>query len=134
MIMDRIFYNDYINKIVLVNESNIDYSRLTNKDLKKILSYYTTLSSKYTRFDSGIISEFEFLGDAVLEIIISEFLYDVTEAIGKCNLTTIQSRRLSSWLLGYTESEIAEMEGVSRWVVSKSINASTKKILSILKN
>lgn len=119
MIMDRIFYNDYINKIVLVNESNIDYSRLTNKDLKKILSYYNTLSAKYTRFDSGIISE---------------FLYDVTEAIGKCNLTTIQSRRLSSWLLGYTESEIAEMEGVSRWVVSKSINASSQKILSILKN
>lgn len=119
MIMDRIFYNDYINKIVLVNESSIDYSRLTNKDLKRILSYYTTLSTKYTRFDSGIISE---------------FLYDVTEAIGKCDLTNIQSRRLSNWLLGYTESEIAEMEGVSRWVVSKSINASSQKILSILKN
>lgn len=118
MIMDRIFYNDYINKIVLINESNIDYSRLTQKDLKRILSYYTTLSTKYNQFDRGIISE---------------FLYDVTEAMSKCDFTNIQKRRLNNWLLGYTENEIAEMEGVSRWVVSKSINASSQKMLSILK-
>ena len=44
--------------------------------------------------------------------------------------TDVQARRLQMWFDGFNESEIAASEGVSRWVVSKSLHLACDKILN----
>lgn len=118
MIMDRLYYNDYINSTNAMICCDFDYNGMSSKELKRILSYYETLISKHSLYANNIISH---------------FLYDINMAINQSNLTETQSNRLNLWLCGYSESEIACMEGVSRWVVSKSLHAACNKILDKLK-
>lgn len=118
MIIDRIYYNAYMNDIHSIMVGDIDYSGVDSKTLKKILGYYNTLLSKYSIYESNTISN---------------FLYDIYTSLPQCDFTEVQQRRLSKWLDGFSENEIAESEGVSRWVVSKSIHASCDKILLVLR-
>lgn len=119
MIIDRIYYNIYLNDAHSITSGDIDYSNLDSKSLKRILGYYNTLLSKYSIYESNVISN---------------FLYDVHYSLAKCDLTDVQLRRMSKWFDGFSESEIAESEGVSRWVVSKSIHAGCDKLLLILRS
>lgn len=118
MIMDKIYY-----KLYWSDSANgvyqLDYTNLDTKTLKKILNDYDMLCGKYNVYDGDFMSI---------------FLYDVGVAISACEFTDIQARRLSKWFEGYTESSIAEDEGVSRWVVSKSLHAACAKILDGLKD
>lgn len=118
VIIDRIYYNIYINGINGLSYDDYDYDKLDIKSFKKVLGYYNTLLSKYNMYDSNIISN---------------FLYDVNSSLMKCDFTDVQKRRLEKWFDGLTEGEIAESEGVSRWVVSKSIHAGCNKLLLILR-
>ena len=117
MIMDRLYYKLYWSD----NSKGIyqlDYTNLDAKTLKKVLNDYDMLCDKYNVYDGNIMSI---------------FLYDVGVAIDTCEFTDTQMRRLDKWFIGYNEVAIAEDEGVSRWVVSKSIHAACNKILSQLK-
>ena len=114
LIMDKIFYNNYIQNQVLYPNSNNIYQTLDCKSLKKLLNEYYSLLGKYNIYDKGIVNE---------------FLFSVDIALNKCKFTEIQINRLFFWFLGYNENDIAEVEGVSRQVVGKSINAACLKIL-----
>ena len=118
MIMDKLYYKLYMSGVD-VGIYQLDYSRLDVKTLKKILNDYIMLCDKYYVYRDNIVSI---------------FLYDVGVAISACEFTDIQARRLNKWFEGYTESSIAEDEGVSRWVVSKSLHAACAKILDGLKD
>lgn len=118
MIIDRLYYNEYINSVNGLNYHEFDYNKITSKELKRILSYYNTLVSKHSLYENNIIGN---------------FLYDIDTAINKSELTETQANRLNLWFLGYSESEIADREGVSRWVVSKSLHAACNKILDKLR-
>lgn len=117
MIMDRLFYNEYKRKTFADDHESLDYKNLDVKNLKKFLRYYEIMMEKYNIYESNVMSN---------------ILYDITCAIAISKFTSVQVRRLSLWLKGYSEHEIAEMEGVTRWVISKSIKAACNKILSIL--
>lgn len=116
MIMDKIYYKLYWSDNKDIYQLN--YSNLDTKTLKKVLNDYDMLCDKHNVYDGDIISI---------------FLYDVGVAIDSCEFTDIQGRRLKLWFHGYNEIYIAENEGVSRWVVSKSLHAACNKILSELK-
>ena len=119
MIVDKICYKNYINDKLNPRLANsIDYTNLNVKTLKRILSEFYNLASKY---------------DIYGESLMSEFVYDLTCAIYKCDFTDIQFKRLKLWMYGYNEREIAEKENVSRWVVSKSIRSSCEKIIQCLR-
>lgn len=117
MIMDKIYYrlywSDSVNGVY-----QLDYTNLDTKTLKKILNDYDMLCGKYNVYDGDFMSI---------------FLYDVGVALSSCEFTDIQVRRLNKWFCGYNEVAIAEDEGVSRWVVSKSLHAACDKILNELK-
>ena len=117
MILDRLYYNLHLQSNANVMVEEIDYTQFDTKTLKKVLSNYNGFSESFSIYDKNAISL---------------FLYDVNESIKKCEFTDVQLRRLSMWFNGYNESDIAKVDGVSRWVVSKSIHAACEKILSIL--
>lgn len=117
MIMDKLFYNEYKRKMFTDDHEFLDYKKLDVKNLKKFLGYFDTMIAKYNIYESNVMSN---------------ILYDMTCAMAICEFTNVQARRMSLWLRGYSEHEIAEMEGVTRWVISKSIKASCSKVLSIL--
>ena len=117
MIMDRIYYNEYASKRAVCGQDPSCYANLNVRVLKKFLGYYETMVNKYNLYEQGFINN---------------LLYDISTSLIKCGFTDVQDRRLRLWLRGYSEKEIAEMEGVSRWVVSKSITAACNKLLSIL--
>lgn len=108
----QLYYSDY-NDIYCLNYNNLD-----SKALKKILNDYTMLCNKYNAYGNETISI---------------FLYDIEMAMKHCSLTDVQKRRLNLWFMGYNEKDIAELEGVSRWVISKSLHAACSKILSVLR-
>lgn len=94
------------------------YRGFDGKILKKILCNFDYLKYKYNMYDDGIINN---------------IVFDINEAISKSELSDIQKHRLEMWMNGYTEQDIADTCGVSRWVVSKSIVASCEKIARRLK-
>lgn len=115
--MDRIYYNKFKKeKIESLNE-DITYELLDCKTLKKILNDYFSLISKYNILDNGLINE---------------FLYNIDEAITASKFTDVQTKRMFLWFNGYNEREIAEVEGVSIYVVHKTIVAACTKILAEL--
>lgn len=117
--MDKVFYNEVMrNKI----DNSIRFSEIYNsldcKTLKKFLNNFTSLKCKYNIYEEGIINN---------------IIFDINEAIEKCDLSDTQKTRLELWMDGYTENDIANFFGVSRWVVSKSIVVACDKILRYLK-
>lgn len=117
--MDKLYYNAYLDKNRYKDIDKIDYSKFDSKFLKKMLNDYDELKGVVNVYDNGLLEH---------------FIYDVSEAIDKCDFTDVQVRRLVRWFHGYNENDIAKEEGVSRWVVSKSIHAGCEKILTILKS
>ena len=115
--MDKIFYNKIEKEKIESSLEDMTYKNLDCKTLKKVLNDYFTLIEKYNIYENGTINN---------------FLFSVDMAMSKCEFTQIQIQRLFLWFNGYTESEIAETENVSRWVVSKSITAACNKILNFL--
>ena len=119
MLIDKVFYNqimgDKIDNSIRFAEI---YKKLDVKSLKKILSNFDYLKYKYNMYDDGMINN---------------IVFDISEAIEKCGLSEIQKDRLSMWMNGYNEQEIADKCGVSRWVVSKSIVATSTKVLNYLR-
>lgn len=119
MIIDRLFYNKAKKDHIDSTENGIDYRNFDCKILKKLLNEYNSLVEVYDLYSDNAISE---------------FLFDIREALKSCDLTEIQYVRLIYWFSGYNENEIAQKENVSRWVVSKSITAACKKILDYLQS
>lgn len=115
MIVDRIFYMDYLNgKFDHHLSSEVDYAKLETKTLKRILSEFYNLSAKYKIYNEDLVSI---------------FVHDLSDAISECDFTEAQRQRLELWMQGFNEREIAEKENVNRWVVSKSIRACCEKII-----
>lgn len=115
MIIDRIFYTDYMNsKFDHRLSKGVDYTKLEPKALKKILSEFYNLSAKYGIYNENLIST---------------FIYDLTIALSECDFTEAQFKRMDLWMQGYNEREIAEKEGITRWVASKSIRACCEKLV-----
>lgn len=120
LIMDKVIYNNY-------NKTNPRSSNfkdaflkgLTRKGVKKALCNINSLRDKYNTFEDGFMND---------------VLYYLFLALNVCDFTDIQKERLDMWLDGYTESDIAAKYNVSRWVVSKSLNASCDKIISFLRD
>ena len=119
MLLDKVYF-DLITKDRVDNSIRFAeiYKTLDAKTLKKILCNFKYLKEKYNLYDYGIINN---------------IVFDINEAIEKCELSDVQSERLSMWMDGYTEQEIGDYYGVSRWVVSKSIVAASNKIGSYLR-
>lgn len=117
--MDKIFYNKIENDKIESSLEDMTYKNLDCKTLKKVLNDYFTLLEKYNIYENGTINN---------------FLFSVDMAISKCEFTQTQIQRMFLWFNSYTESEIAQIENVSRWVVSKSITAACNKILDYLVN
>ena len=119
MLLDKVYF-DLITKDRVDNSIRFAeiYKTLDAKTLKKILCNFKYLKEKYNMYDDGIINN---------------IVFDINEAIEKCELSDVQSERLSMWMDGYTEQEIGDYYGVSRWVVSKSIVAASNKIGSYLR-
>lgn len=116
--MDKVYYNVIMSNVVgYGDETSIDYSNFNTKMLKKILGDYTMLISKYDVYSRGIMNQ---------------FLFDVSIVLPQVGFTDVQARRLQMWFDGFNESEIAASEGVSRWVVSKSLHLACDKILNEL--
>lgn len=115
--MDRIYYNKFKKDKIESLDEDIRYDQLDCKVLKKILNDYFSLISKYNILEKGLINE---------------FLYDIDEAINSAAFTKVQTKRMFLWFNGYNEREIAEAEGVSIYVVHKSIVAACNKILTEL--
>lgn len=99
------------------SQTCVSYKNLDAKMIKRALSNIKSLNTRHNIYYDGTISDILF------------FIY---EAIEKCGLTVIQKERLDMWIDGYTESEIANKYGVSRWVISKSLIASCNKIIKYL--
>lgn len=119
LLMDKVIYkhamgNKFDNSLHFAEV----YKNLDGKILKKILCNFNYLRYKYNMYDDGIINN---------------IIFDINEAISKSDLSDIQKHRLTMWMDGYTEQDIADTCGVSRWVVSKSIVASCERIAKILK-
>ena len=117
MILDKIFYNKIQNDKIKSSLGDMTYKKLDCKTLKKVLNSYSTLILKYNMYEDGTINN---------------FLFSVDMALNNCEFTQVQLARLHMWFDGYTENEIAEVENVTRWVVSKSITAGCNKILIYL--
>lgn len=118
MILDRIFYNEFMRNNHKSSNTYISYKNLDTKMVKRALSNINSLSEKYNIYYCGVISD---------------ILFCIYEAIDNCGLTNIQRERLNMWIDGYTENEIANKYGVSRWVVSKSLIVSCNKIVKYLR-
>ena len=118
MIMDKVYYHLIMSNVVgCGDETIIDYHNFNTKILKKILSDFTMLISKYNIYNRGIMNQ---------------FLFDVSSVLPSIDFTDVQARRLQMWFDGYNENEIAGTEGVTRWVVSKSLHSACEKILAEL--
>ena len=116
--MDKVYYNMIMSNIVgYGDEAALDYSNFNTKILKKILNDFAMLRSKYNIYGRGIMNQ---------------FLFDVSSVLPCIDFTDVQCRRLLMWFDGYNESEIASVEGVTRWVVSKSLHSACEKILTEL--
>ncbi len=53
---------------------------------------------------------------------------DLDTAVEECGLTQVQNRRLSLWMLGYNERDIASVDNVATSVVHLSLVTACKKI------
>ena len=115
--MDRIYYNKFNRDKIGSSQEDITYKQLDCKVLKKILNDYFSLISKYNILEKGLINE---------------FLYDIDGAIMASKFTEVQTKRMFLWFSGYNEREIAEAEGVSVYVIHKSIVAACNKVLAEL--
>lgn len=120
MIIDKVLYNEFNKTNPKVGDFRDTFIRgLNRKSVKKALCNINSLKDKYNIYDEGLMND---------------TLYYLFLAIESCDFTDIQKERLDMWVDGYTESDIASKYGVSRWVVSKSINASCDKVISFLRN
>lgn len=118
LIMDKVFYNEYVKN----NRESYDFrksfiSDLNGKKIKKALRNINALQDKYNIYECG------FMNDVLFYLFL---------ALNECDFTDIQKERLSMWIDGYTEQDIADRYNVSRWVVSKSINAACNKVVAFL--
>lgn len=68
------------------------------------------------------------LADRESRIDLLDICIDLDSAIRNCGLTEVQDRRLSLWMLGYTEKDIATGDKVRPVVVHTSIVTACKKI------
>lgn len=117
--MDRVFYRDYVkSKSESYDFKDAFIKNITRKKVKRALSNINALKDKFDVYGYGLLND---------------VLFYLFLAISNCDFTDIQKERLDMWLDGYTEQDIANKYGVSRWVVSKSINASCDKIIKFLK-
>jgi hypothetical protein len=99
------------------SQTYVSYKSLDAKMIKRALSNINSLKDKYNIYHSGVIND---------------ILFSLFDAIDNCELTYVQKERLDMWINGYTETEIANRYGVSRWVISKSLIASCNKIMKYL--
>ena len=117
--MDKVYYNHEMSKKFSNSVRFADiYRTLDGKSIKRILCNFDYMKYKYNMYEDGIINN---------------IVFDINEAIEKCGLSDVQRERLEMWMNGYTEQDIGDKYGVSRWVVSKSIVASCEKISRYLK-
>lgn len=120
MIMDKVFYKDYVkSRSESCDFKNIFMRNITRKKVKRALSNLNSVKEKNNIYECGFLND---------------ILFYLFLAIAECDFTDIQRERLYMWIDGYTEQDIANKHGVSRWVVSKSLNASCDKIIAFLES
>jgi predicted type IV restriction endonuclease len=100
-------------KLSLKNNNKIDMLYNDVNAIKRFLNVFKTIKQL-------AISE----GD--LDII--NVCLDIENAIKKCNFNNLQSERLTLWMIGYKEYEIADMCNISRVVIHNFLNNASYKI------
>lgn len=105
-----------LDKLIFESKSSKSFGTSFYSDplvLKKILHEYHNIRTLAT-------------GESRMDLI--DICIDLVTAIEECGLTQSQSRRLSLWMLGYNEPDIASVDDVATTVVHTSIVAACRKI------
>lgn len=64
---------------------------------------------------------------------LADILIDIDNAIDKCDLSPGERNRILLWREGYTETEVAQLEGIAQQTVHASIINACLKISNLLK-
>ena len=113
MNIDKLFYMENKRRDGANIKAKVVYQNFTPTSFKKVMFDFKRIEFNHSPYMSGVLND---------------FVFDVTTAMDNAFMTEVQTKRLQMYMYGYTEKEIAEQEGVSRWVVSKSINVACAKL------
>lgn len=115
---DVIVYNNSLKTNKEFIYSNMKNVNINAKKLKAALNYYDDLIDQASE---DINSDLYILLCCILKV------------INDCNFTTKQDERLSMWMKGYTEKEIAKYYDVSEVTIHNSLAVVCNKVAKKLK-